>query len=66
MIRLGVLGHPVAHSRSPELHAQFARQVGLEIDYQKLDVAPGHFASRGHKASSREMGWLQRHGAFQA
>ena len=45
MIQLGVLGHPVAHSRSPELHAQFARQVGLEIDYQKLDVAPGHFAS---------------------
>ena len=45
MTRLGVLGHPVAHSRSPELHAQFARQVGLEIDYQKLDVAPGHFAT---------------------
>ena len=44
-MRLGVLGHPVAHSRSPELHAQFASQVGLEIEYQKLDVAPGHFAS---------------------
>ena len=44
-MRLGVLGHPVAHSRSPELHAQFASQVGLEIDYQKLDVAPGYFAA---------------------
>ena len=54
MTRLGVLGHPVAHSRSPELHAQFATQVGLEIDYQKLDVAPG-ISPRGHKASSREM-----------
>ena len=45
MIGLGVLGHPVAHSRSPELHAQFASQVGLEIEYQKLDVAPGYFAA---------------------
>ena len=56
MIRLGVLGHPVAHSRSPELHTQFATQVGLEIDYQKLDVAPGHFSAEVERLHAER--WL--------
>lgn len=43
MIRLGVLGHPINHSRSPELHQQFAHQCNRSIDYQKVDVAPGTF-----------------------
>ena len=50
-MRLGVLGHP-AHSRSPELHAQFATRVGLEVEYQKLDVAPGYFAAEIARPSS--------------
>ena len=44
MNRLGVLGHPVEHSRSPELHFHFAGQFGLSIDYQKLEVLPGTFS----------------------
>ena len=56
MIRLGVLGHPVAHSRSPELHARFARQVGLEIEYQKLDVAPGQFVAEVTRLQAEK--WL--------
>src|SRR5471030_600234 len=31
-----VVGHPVAHSLSPEIHAAFARQSGQDIDYTKL------------------------------
>jgi len=44
MYQLGVLGHPVEHSRSPELHYHFAQQFGLSIDYQKLEVLPGRVA----------------------
>ena len=31
-----ILGHPVAHSRSPFIHALFARQSGLAMDYGRL------------------------------
>lgn len=34
-----VVGNPVAHSLSPEIHAAFARQTGQDIDYVKL-LAP--------------------------
>ena len=37
--RYGVVGHPVAHSRSPEIHAAFARQTGLAVDYRRV-LAP--------------------------
>ena len=30
-IRLAVIGNPVAHSRSPELHLGFARQLGMTL-----------------------------------
>lgn len=41
--RLAVIGHPVAHSRSPELHAHFATQTGIAIEYEKIDCEPGDF-----------------------
>lgn len=34
-----VVGNPVAHSRSPEIHAAFARQVGHQIIYSRM-LAP--------------------------
>ena len=30
-IRLAVIGNPVAHSRSPELHLGFAKQLGMSL-----------------------------------
>ncbi len=37
----GVIGWPVAHSRSPLLHGHWLRQHGIDGAYVKLAVAPG-------------------------
>ena len=37
--RYAVIGHPVAHSRSPWIHAQFAHATGEDIDLQALGGA---------------------------
>jgi len=38
--RYGVMGYPVAHSRSPVIHRLFALQTGQNIQYDLLQVAP--------------------------
>jgi shikimate dehydrogenase len=43
MLKLALLGHPVAHSRSPAVHAAFGRQCGIALHYALIDVADGEF-----------------------
>ncbi len=35
-----VIGHPIAHSRSPLIHGEWLRHYGLAGSYEAIDVAP--------------------------
>jgi len=37
-----VIGHPIAHSRSPMLHGYWLKHYGIEGAYDMRDVAPDH------------------------
>jgi shikimate dehydrogenase len=41
--RYAVIGNPVAHSKSPRIHALFARETGEDIVYGTLSAAPHEF-----------------------
>lgn len=43
--RYVVIGNPIAHSKSPQIHAAFARQTGEAIDYDRLLAPIDGFAS---------------------
>ncbi len=44
--RYAVIGCPVAHSKSPEIHAAFAREFGADIQYERLLASPTGFLKR--------------------
>jgi shikimate dehydrogenase len=42
--RYAVIGNPVAHSKSPEIHAAFARATGQDLEYGRVLAPRGEFA----------------------
>ncbi len=44
MNRLAVIGNPVAHSRSPEIHLAFGQQTGVLLSYEKVLAPLDNFA----------------------
>ena len=39
-LKLAVIGSPIKHSKSPQIHKSFALQKGIEIDFLKEEVKP--------------------------
>jgi shikimate dehydrogenase len=51
-IKAFVIGHPIAHSRSPLIHTYWLDQFGIDGRYEAIDVTPGALA--GFVAGLRE------------
>ena len=54
MNKYAVIGNPIHHSLSPTIHAQFAKQIGLSMSYEKIlapldgfTIAAKNFVSSG-------------------
>ena len=59
MKRLAVLGHPVAHSRSPAMQNAALAELGLgeEWSYEAIDVAPDGFEQLVRGAARARASW---------
>lgn len=53
--RAFVMGHPIAHSRSPMLHGYWLERYGIAGSYERVDVAPDDLGQ--FFAAFREAGW---------
>jgi shikimate dehydrogenase len=54
--RAFVMGHPIAHSRSPMMHGYWLEKLGIDGQYERLDVAPENIPA--FFASFRDEGWV--------
>jgi shikimate dehydrogenase len=56
MKRLAVLGHPVAHSRSPEMHTKALAELGLagQWRYERIDVTADKFEARVREMAAED------------
>lgn len=54
--RAFVVGHPIAHSRSPMLHTYWLNRLGIEGSYEPLDIPPEGLEA--FFAGFREAGWI--------
>ncbi len=54
--RAFVMGHPIAHSRSPMLHGYWLRRYGIDGSYERLDIPPAELGAFFDRF--REAGWI--------
>jgi shikimate dehydrogenase len=45
MKRFAVIGNPIGHSRSPAIHAAFAEQLGIALEYERVEAPLDGFAA---------------------
>lgn len=43
MLKFAVIGNPIKHSRSPQIHQKFAEQFGINLTYERLLAPPNEF-----------------------
>ena len=41
-----VIGQPISHSRSPQIHTQFAREAAQDLRYEAIEIVPQALAAR--------------------
>jgi len=41
--KFAVLGHPISHSLSPQIHSLFAKQFSINLEYKKFDINKDSF-----------------------
>jgi shikimate 5-dehydrogenase len=51
--RYAVIGNPVAHSKSPWIHAEFARATGEDIEYGRIEAGDTPFLAAARGAGAR-------------
>jgi len=51
--RYAVIGNPVAHSKSPRIHAEFARATAQDIEYGRIEAPLDGFARVGLVIANR-------------
>ena len=57
-LRYAVIGNPVAHSKSPEIHQAFALQCGIVLKYEAVQVDPGGLLQALRNLQARSFGGL--------
>ena len=58
MIQYAVMGDPISHSKSPQIHSLFAQQTGEDLHYDKLQISADDFAAEVARFFGRGGGGL--------
>ena len=43
MKKFAVIGQPIKHSLSPRIHSEFAKDAGIDISYEAIEMSPENF-----------------------
>ena len=41
--KLAVIGNPIEHSLSPKIHGLFAKELGLKVSYEAIQIKKENF-----------------------